>query len=83
MLLDDDPLMPQLVQPLTIVDDHVPLASSRGARVVIGEDLQLSDSAAQNEEECVDEDDEEEDEFEGTETPEEEVPDYFTENDSD
>ncbi|GKV36691.1 hypothetical protein SLEP1_g44793 [Rubroshorea leprosula] len=80
---DDDPLMPQLVQPLTIVDDHVPLASSRGARVVIGEDLQLSDSAAQNEEECVDEDDEEEDEFEGTETPEEEVPDYFTENDSD
>ncbi|GKV36689.1 hypothetical protein SLEP1_g44791 [Rubroshorea leprosula] len=80
---DDDPLMLQLVQPSTIVDDHVPLASSGGERVVIGEDLQLSYSAEQNEEECVDEDDEEEDEFEGTETPEEEVLDYFTESDSD
>ncbi|GKV32265.1 hypothetical protein SLEP1_g40882 [Rubroshorea leprosula] len=39
---DDDPPMPQLVQPSTIVDDHVPLASSGEERVVISEDLQLS-----------------------------------------
>ncbi|GKV51349.1 hypothetical protein SLEP1_g58016 [Rubroshorea leprosula] len=63
---DDDPPILQLVQPSTIVDDHVSLASSGGERVVIGEDLQLSYSAEQNEEECVDEDDEDEDKFEGT-----------------
>ncbi|GLT41667.1 hypothetical protein SLA2020_157120 [Shorea laevis] len=80
---DDDPPMPQLVQPSTIVDDDVSLASLGGERVVIGEEMQLSYVAEQNEEECVDEDDEEEDEFEGTETPEEEVPDYLTESDSD
>ncbi|GLT37190.1 hypothetical protein SLA2020_115230 [Shorea laevis] len=82
--IDDDPPMPQLVQPSTIVDDHVSLASSGGERVVIGEDMQLSYVVEQNEEECVDEiDDEEEDEFEGAETPEEEVSDYLTESDSD
>ncbi|GLT26338.1 hypothetical protein SLA2020_014160 [Shorea laevis] len=79
----DDPPMSQLVQPSTIVDDDVSLASLGGEQVVIGEEMQLSYVAEQNEEECVDEDDEEKDEFEGTETPEEEVSDYLTESDSD
>ncbi|GKV15519.1 hypothetical protein SLEP1_g26306 [Rubroshorea leprosula] len=39
---DDNPLMPQLVQPSTIIDDRVPLASPGGEQVVITKDMQLS-----------------------------------------
>ncbi|GKV15520.1 hypothetical protein SLEP1_g26306 [Rubroshorea leprosula] len=34
--------MPQLVQPSTIIDDRVPLASPGGEQVVITKDMQLS-----------------------------------------
>ncbi|GKV01737.1 hypothetical protein SLEP1_g14272 [Rubroshorea leprosula] len=74
---DDDPPMPQLVQPSTILNDHVSLASQGGEQVVISEVMQLPYVA---EEECVGEDDDEEEEFDGTETSKEEVPNYLTEN---
>ncbi|GLT98389.1 hypothetical protein SLE2022_158960 [Rubroshorea leprosula] len=77
---DDDPPMPQLVQPSTVLNDHVSLASQRGEEVVISEVMQLP---YVTEEECVGEDDDEEEEFDGTETSEEEVPNYLTESDSD
>ncbi|GKV22332.1 hypothetical protein SLEP1_g32212 [Rubroshorea leprosula] len=60
---DDDPHMPQLVQPLTILNDHVSLASQGGEQVVISEVMQLPYVA---EEECVGEDDDEEEEFDRT-----------------
>ncbi|GLT37119.1 hypothetical protein SLA2020_114540 [Shorea laevis] len=77
---DDHPLMPQLVQPSTVLNDHVSLSSQGGEQVVINEVMQLPYVA---EEECVGEDDDEEEEFDGTETSEEEVPNYLTESDSD
>ncbi|GLU12858.1 hypothetical protein SLE2022_295160 [Rubroshorea leprosula] len=77
---DDDPPMPQLVQPSTVLNDHVSLASQGGEEVVISEVMQLP---YVTEEECVGEDDDEEEEFDGTETSEEEVPNYLTESDSD
>ncbi|GLT87526.1 hypothetical protein SLE2022_056050 [Rubroshorea leprosula] len=77
---DDDPPMPQLVQPLTVLNDHVSLASQGGEQVVISEVMQLPYMA---EEECVGEDDDEEEEFDGMETSEEKVPNYLTESDSD
>ncbi|GLU13196.1 hypothetical protein SLE2022_298410 [Rubroshorea leprosula] len=77
---DDDPLMPQLVQPSTVLNYHVSLASQGGKQVVISEVMQLPYVA---EEECVGEDDDEEEEFDETETSEEEVPNYLTESDSD
>ncbi|GLT29799.1 hypothetical protein SLA2020_046430 [Shorea laevis] len=77
---DDDPPMPQLVQPSTILNDHVSLASQGGEQMVISEVMQLPYVA---EEECVGEDDDEEEEFDGMETSKEEVPNYLTESDSD
>ncbi|GLU10523.1 hypothetical protein SLE2022_273170 [Rubroshorea leprosula] len=77
---DDDPPMPQLVQPSTVLNDHVSLASQGGEEVVISEVMQLP---YVTEEECVGEDDDEEEKFDGTETSEEEVPNYLTESDSD
>ncbi|GKV49689.1 hypothetical protein SLEP1_g56427 [Rubroshorea leprosula] len=71
--------MPQLVQPSTLLNDHVSLASQGGEQVVISEVMQLSYVA---QEECVGEDDDEEEEFDGTETSEEEVPNYLTESDT-
>ncbi|GKV05134.1 hypothetical protein SLEP1_g17175 [Rubroshorea leprosula] len=76
---DDDPLMPQLVQPPTALNDHVSLASQGGEEVVISEVMQLP---YVTEEECVGEDDDEEEEFDGTETLEEEVSNYLTESDN-
>ncbi|GKU89835.1 hypothetical protein SLEP1_g3921 [Rubroshorea leprosula] len=66
---DDDPPMPQLVQPSIALNDHVSLASQGGEQVVISKVMQLPYVA---EEECVGEDDDEEEEFDGTETSEEE-----------
>ncbi|GKV22333.1 hypothetical protein SLEP1_g32213 [Rubroshorea leprosula] len=77
---DNDPPIPQLVQPSTVLNDHVSLASQGGEEVVISEVMQLPYVI---EEECVDEDDDEEEEFDGTETSKEEVPNYLTESDSD
>ncbi|GKV00760.1 hypothetical protein SLEP1_g13397 [Rubroshorea leprosula] len=74
---DDDPPMPQLVQPSTVLNYHVSLASQGGEEVVISEVMQLP---YVTEEECVGEDDDEEEEFDGTETSEEEVLNYLTEN---
>ncbi|GKV42182.1 hypothetical protein SLEP1_g49619 [Rubroshorea leprosula] len=76
---DDDPPMPQLMQPSTILNDHVSLASQGGEQVVISEVMQLPYVA---EEECVGEDDDEEEEFYGTKTSKEEVPNYLTESDT-
>ncbi|GLT30327.1 hypothetical protein SLA2020_051310 [Shorea laevis] len=52
----------------------------RGEQVVISEVMQLP---YVTKEECVGEDDDEEEEFDGTETSEEEVSNYLTESDSD
>ncbi|GKV43131.1 hypothetical protein SLEP1_g50464 [Rubroshorea leprosula] len=61
--------MPQLVQPSTILNDHVSLASQGEEQVVISEIMQLPYVV---EEECVGEDDDEEEEFDGMETSEKE-----------
>ncbi|GKV34428.1 hypothetical protein SLEP1_g42803 [Rubroshorea leprosula] len=66
---DDDPSMPQLVQPSTILNDHVSLTSQRGEQVVISEVMQLPYVA---DEECVGEDDDQEEEFDGMKTSEKE-----------
>ncbi|GKV41118.1 hypothetical protein SLEP1_g48690 [Rubroshorea leprosula] len=47
---DNDPSMPQLVQPSTVLNDHVSLASQGGEEVVISEVMQLP---YVTEEECV------------------------------
>ncbi|GLU21490.1 hypothetical protein SLE2022_376240 [Rubroshorea leprosula] len=79
---DDDSPMPQLVQPSTVLNDHVSLTSQWGEQVVISEVMRLPYAA---EEECVgeDDDDDEEEEFDGTDTSEEEVPNYLSESDND
>ncbi|GLT75174.1 hypothetical protein SLA2020_469180 [Shorea laevis] len=76
---DDHPPMPQLVQPSTVLNDHISLSSQGGEQVVISEVMQLPYVA---EEECVGEDDDEEEEFDGTKTSEKEVPNYLTKSDS-
>ncbi|GKU93197.1 hypothetical protein SLEP1_g6807 [Rubroshorea leprosula] len=68
---DDEPPMPQLVQPSTVLNDHVSLASQEEEQVVISKVMQLPYVV---EEECVGENDDEEEEFDGTETSEEEYP---------